>query len=392
MDRAALNVFLVRLPIFLYLILQSFSASADLVCSYSFKWGPNASLGPTNFTTTDDISTFRDPLLSGVSYVSDFPNPILPPGQTSAYYSSGVIIHVGGSYWQRAFSVSCAPAPCVASSTPELSLYGATVESFNGTTLRVLGAAPLSMCIAGCTYMMGGPQSEQCYGVAGFPVGSALSCEWFGNRTGPIGGNDGSCTVGPEMPGAVAMPANPTANSPCPAGEVMTSIDGVSQCVTGVIETTNSTTRTVTNADGSTTTTVTTTSPTGAVTETVTTTSPELGTTTSTSTREGVESDFSMPDNSGCAENPDRVGCMGVGEESDITGATISEQAISTTITPKPITSASACPAPVSVPIGGVSVIFDYSLICQFASGIRAVVLALAWLSAGMIMIGAVRG
>jgi len=42
--------------------------------------------------------------------------------------------------------------------------------------------------------------------------------------------------------------------------------------------------------------------------------------------------------------------------------------------------------------LGGANVDFDFSLVCQFMTGIRPVIIAIAWLSAAMIMIGFKRG
>ncbi|MDD2770553.1 MAG: virulence factor TspB C-terminal domain-related protein [Methylococcus sp.] len=53
---------------------------------------------------------------------------------------------------------------------------------------------------------------------------------------------------------------------------------------------------------------------------------------------------------------------------------------------------AGACPYDLSVTAFGFAYVVSYDLVCQFASGIRYVVLAIAWVSAGWIIFGSLKG
>ncbi len=88
-----------------------------------------------------------------------------------------------------------------------------------------------------------------------------------------------------------------------------------------------------------------------------------------------------------CEDNPDRVGCLDSGEPDD--GADLpDEQRGVSSITQQSFASAASCPGDISLP-HGTSLSFSWS--CQMASALRPLLLALAWLFAGYIVMGAFR-
>lgn len=88
-----------------------------------------------------------------------------------------------------------------------------------------------------------------------------------------------------------------------------------------------------------------------------------------------------------CKENPDRVGCQDMGTPED--QGELSTSSISpTSITPTPFASNNTCPADIPLP-RGMSV--DMSPICDALGWLRPVVIAMAWLSAGLFVVGALR-
>lgn len=90
-----------------------------------------------------------------------------------------------------------------------------------------------------------------------------------------------------------------------------------------------------------------------------------------------------------CEDNPETLGCATLGTVEDSVVPTV-EKGISE-ITPKTIGGAGACPAPVTASFMGQSISFSYDLPCQAAGMLRPLILALSWLSAGLIFIGGVK-
>jgi hypothetical protein len=87
-----------------------------------------------------------------------------------------------------------------------------------------------------------------------------------------------------------------------------------------------------------------------------------------------------------CKDNPDRVACL-----SDSTEGTDSTDPQKSTIGASSISvigfaSSASCPSSIQLPKGS-TLSFDWP--CQLASGLRPILLALAWLSAGLIVMGA---
>lgn len=90
--------------------------------------------------------------------------------------------------------------------------------------------------------------------------------------------------------------------------------------------------------------------------------------------------------NDECKDNPNRVGCANLGTPSDSDGGPLSTKSIGlSSIAVVPLASNASCPAPIPLPRG---LSFDFGMMCNFATGIRPIVLVIAWLAAGMIVFG----
>jgi hypothetical protein len=89
-----------------------------------------------------------------------------------------------------------------------------------------------------------------------------------------------------------------------------------------------------------------------------------------------------------CDLNPDRVGCVSLGEPVD---QPVNKTDSVMSITPEPISMPGMCPAAKQVvtPFGTIELSYDPA--CQFATQIRPVVLALGLFMAGMIFVGGLR-
>lgn len=87
-----------------------------------------------------------------------------------------------------------------------------------------------------------------------------------------------------------------------------------------------------------------------------------------------------------CTLNPDRVGCKDLGTVDDVQLQT-QERGVAS-ITVQSFNGNDTCPAAIPLPKGA-SLSWDYP--CQLATGVKPFLLALAWLAAGLIVIGAVR-
>jgi len=91
-----------------------------------------------------------------------------------------------------------------------------------------------------------------------------------------------------------------------------------------------------------------------------------------------------------CKENPTAKICaddeFGTVDDSEVTN-----QDRSVAITPVPIGSSGVCPAPTPFTIAGRTGYFSWTTYCNFASGIKPILLVFAWLSAAGILIGGLR-
>lgn len=92
-----------------------------------------------------------------------------------------------------------------------------------------------------------------------------------------------------------------------------------------------------------------------------------------------------------CEENPDVLACQKLDEPGE--GEAIGEKTIDLGFSPVDVPGATggSCPAPVTISIGGRSASLSWDWLCQYAAGVKPAVLAVAWLSAALIVFGAVR-
>lgn len=90
-----------------------------------------------------------------------------------------------------------------------------------------------------------------------------------------------------------------------------------------------------------------------------------------------------------CDKFPDSVGCLAMGTVDDSTLQT--EQKTIASISPVSVGGVGSCPAPLTTLFMGHPITMTYDLPCQAAGMLKPLILALSWLSAGVIFIGGVR-
>lgn len=200
---------------------------------------------------------------------------------------------------------------------------------------------------------------------------------------GPASG--ATCAEGPST-----APAGTTEHECMQKGSGYSTINGVTVCAPPVATTENKET-TTTPGDGGPP--VTTTEQKSTACEggecTQTKTGPD-GTATTTKQSQGAfceenpNSPFCKGLSDPCVETPDRLGCAELGEVAD-PGELTTQPRGAESITPVAVASIAGCPADVALPKG---LVFSYSGACEFADGVRPVVLAMAWLIAGLIVFG----
>jgi len=207
---------------------------------------------------------------------------------------------------------------------------------------------------------------------------------------------DTAPTPAPAPPAESTAPVVPAHQPKCAAGEgVLTSDTGTVACVPAGVPDTRTPiyteTKTVeTFPDGSTktTTTGTTTDPgTGATATNTTSTSTGglSGTAGTTTTSSGTSSGTGEGGGAGgeCEEHPTTIGCSEYGTPTE--GDALGSKSVGTSSLTPPISSSGSCPADINLPRG---MKFSWEWACMYASGIRPVVIALAWLSAGLFLFG----
>ena len=159
------------------------------------------------------------------------------------------------------------------------------------------------------------------------------------------------------------------------------------------------TTSTTTNPDGTTTTTSTQSTYTGSesgtgmgnhvvnITNTTTTNVTNNGNTTTTTTTEAANAP--APTKSACQENPNAVGCQELGEVPDVE---LERKELEGSVMPVSVGGEGQCPAPLTANVGGQHVEMTFEPVCRVATGVRPVVIVVAWLAAAYILAGVVRG
>lgn len=280
---------------------------------------------------------------------------------------------------------------------------GANTSGVTGTPQGGTGTMPATLCIGGCSYDYGGVAVQvgnEWAAVAGRATGASCS-------TSAIGSNGTPTTSDPP-----AIPKPQSAADCIGKGQGFGTINGTVVCTGPADSTTKKDTKTesVTRPDGSTgsssTTSTTVCNVAGSCTTTTTTNvsggglsgSSPNGTTTGTKTQDIVSFCQENPTAPQCKTNeqedyckskPDAVGCKDLGTPSDGSDQIGAKQVGVSSITPVVLATNMSCPPDVVLPKGYGTITMGPA--CDFAGWVRPLVLAFAWLSAGLIVIGGVR-
>lgn len=91
-----------------------------------------------------------------------------------------------------------------------------------------------------------------------------------------------------------------------------------------------------------------------------------------------------------CADNPDAPICIET-DYGDVDDVDLENKTIDVSITPVAVSGAGSCPAPSPLVIRGQTYAFEWTTYCNFANGIKPILLAFAWLAAAGIMVGGFR-
>lgn len=88
-----------------------------------------------------------------------------------------------------------------------------------------------------------------------------------------------------------------------------------------------------------------------------------------------------------CKDHPERAGCTDLGTVSD--DVPLDEKTVTiSAITPVSVGGAGACPAPIPMVLHGQTYYMKFDTYCNFATGIKPIILVFAWLAATGILIG----
>lgn len=273
-------------------------------------------------------------------------------------------------------SGTCKPPPCPASG----SVIGTASSKYGGSGSSNGGLICISQCQVQASACAGNGSS---YGCVGPFVATGQNCT-SQSAPSPISPNDPRTTC-------------------IESGQAYGTVNGVVVCTPATsTNSTSTTTQTTTSSSSpSNPSTSQTNSHTqcedGNCTTTTTQTDPSTGVGTTTTTTQG-KGDFcaqnpKSPNCSGtsdqadyCAENPSSLGCLKSGTPTE--GGKLEEKTIGvSSITPVTLASNNSCPAPLTLPRGWGSI--DLKPACDLADLIRPLVLICAWLSAGLIVLGA---
>lgn len=338
-------------------------------------------------------------------------------GQTKVYAATGDLLCSGGTVYScpagEGWTLSGTTCTREACDIDESRIGGVCKTdcgkrktSGNWSARDVSGSGPIPdlICYDGC-YHDG----------AGLGVGTSSGWVW---RTGAPTGSP--CTANavdssgaaPAVPDTPDRDATPTESGCKAKGEGFATMGGVTVCLPPTDKkTTGKESVTTTAADGTKTTVTTTTQETctgaGACTTTsssstvvtppggspgapTTATGAEV-TTDETSFCEAHPNDAKCKGESDqgefCAEHPDAVGCKDLGTPSD--GEALGTKAAGvSSVTAVTVPTNMSCPSDITLPHGAV---FSWVPICDFAGWLRPVVLAMAWLGAGLLVIGGLR-
>jgi len=285
----------------------------------------------------------------------------------------------------------CIPPPCPVAG----SVVGNSGSRYNGTG----NATGTTICLSNCAVSAsGGCNSAK----------SATTGLWSWVCSGPFTTTGAACTSSPSV--APVVPGDP-ATKCVDAGQSYGTVNGVVVCVppasstsvnpktvTGATSTNNITTTTVCDGDGACSTTISNTTTSGG--SGVGGTGP--GSTTTPGDTDGQVTDQSKVSyceenpnaaickaaEDPCIKNPDLVSCKTLGTPTTEDGISSKSIGISS-LSPISLATNMTCPAPIQLPRGMGEI--SYQGACDLAGMMRPIVLVFAWLSAGLILAGALK-
>lgn len=251
------------------------------------------------------------------------------------------------------------------------------------------------------------PNDPTCTALGGTVVGTLNGQPVCSNTAGNPPCPGGGTSVG-------TINGQPVCNGSCGSGSSPGTVNGVTSCYP-ISPTTTKTTTTKSNSGPATTNTTSTDPNVPATTQqqststtcdggkctTTTIINNGPGTPSTTTTKQEDQGDFCAknPKSSVCTgeteadkyckDNPDSVACMKAGTPGEEGGLSTVDKSLVSTITPVSIASSGGCPADVQL---GKGVYVTYAGICQYAEGLRPIVLVSAWLLAGLIVLGMTKG
>lgn len=269
-----------------------------------------------------------------------------------------------------------------------------------GTVANISGSGEISGggCLAGVCASVNGCQVGNCSG--GSSSGSGADAKYvFKGCT--FTGTAADSSVPVAQPYTAPAPTAPTTSADClAAGQgYITSSSGSVSCVQAKdsavpVATVKEENLTTTNGGATTAQQVTYSETCGGGDCTVTkTTATTDGTGTTTKTETGDKASFCSANPTAsicrtqteCELDPTKVGCMKAGEVTDGDTVGTIQRGVSSISVVSVGPGASTCPADVTLPKGAV---FSWQPACNFAEGLRPILLALAWLAAGFIVLG----
>lgn len=304
-----------------------------------------------------------------------------PEGQT---FQDGSC-HIACSAGTHEENGSCVPDPsnCQELAGQYAMIGGANAYMINGSSAGCTSGASFSGCAMSCTGGVSANGKASCTGCSF--TGEAAT----GANAQPITSDDTSTQA---------------QESQCLSqGKGFITMNGVTTCTSpssdNPVASTNNTTSTTTNSSGTNTTITSTTSTNygnGSTTSTTSTTTGTGGTSTTNTTGTGTGTGSGTSGNTQdivvdlteiCDGHDDQMICTSVGTSPsamDVTQSTVGVSDISIA----PMGSSGSCPAPIALPLG---MEFSLQALCDFATSIRPLFLAIAWLTAGMIVVGGFR-
>ena len=281
----------------------------------------------------------------------------------------------------------CSRPDCVAPSTRQSDGSCSVTCPAAGSTAMLGGAkawgiaGTSAVCISGISF--GGCQIKCTSGASAGTSASCTGCTFTG--TASVGAD----TAAP-LTKALIDDATKTPSECLAAGQGYVTTSSGTVCVASsdsseAVKTVEKTTTTKTEG-GVTTTGETTKECVGGNCTTTTETKDAGGAVTGSASTTGPDADVAKKEEqqTDCEKNPEAAGCLELGSPSE--GEAVDESPVGVgSITPVSVGSSGSCPGDVTLPKGQV---FSWGPACGFASKLRPILIALAWLSAAFIVLG----